>query len=95
MSAYSNRVLYHGELSKTFLEKKFPDKVKEIPSFTPDLNKFIENLDVYLTIRPIKHHFQPISTYLTRKQLTSIKHVYSLENISGLERDLSQFVNES
>ena len=90
LSAYSNRVLHHHELSEWSLAKKHPDLYKKINIFDPDLDTFIENLDEYLQVPSIHHHVKPINSFLGGQDLDYFTHIYKIEELDRLERDLSK-----
>ena len=89
LSAYSNRVTHHKELSQEFILSRFPQYAEHLPFFNPTLTQFIDHVDAYMQINPIKHHFEPVSVHLTAEQLQQFSNIYPLENISSLEADLS------
>lgn len=90
LSAYSNRVCHHKELSKDTLAKRHPNLLKDIPCFTPRIGQYIDNFRSYLKVHSINHHAKPISTELNKYQLLQFSKIYPIEKISMLEGDLSQ-----
>jgi len=95
LSAYSNRVVHYGELSKSFIQKKHPELISEIEVFDPTLPQFIENLDTYLKVRTIKHHTAPMVSFMNKEGLEVFNHIYSIKELSMLERDLSDYLKKS
>jgi hypothetical protein len=94
LSAYKNRVVFHGELSEPFIKEKFSSHYHDIPHFTPGLGQFIDHMKVYFLINPIFHHFRPISDFLGDKRLGCFTHVYKMENLNDLEKDLSMLTGK-
>lgn len=89
LSAYSNRVTHHKELSIGFIKSGYPQLLNEIPYFDPGIGQFIDGLMDYLKIDTIRHHIEPISRSLTKFDLKQFTKVYRLEEMSELESDLS------
>ena len=89
LSAYSNRVTHHKELSHRYITRKFPKFADQLPYFDPGLGQFIDNFSQYFKIRPIKHHTQPVSHSLTKTNLQQFSKIYCMENLPSLEYDLS------
>ena len=90
LSAYSNRVLFHEELSESTIQDIHPSLKGEIPYFDPTITQFIENLPIYLKVLPIQHHVQPISEIFDKaRSLEQFDKIYPLESLSALEDDLS------
>ncbi len=91
LSSYSNRVKYHGQLSKKYLEKsengKLLLKKKTIP-VKPSLSDFIRYLNEYLTIPAIRKHTKPAAEWLD-KPLEFFDEVYKIEELYKLEKDIS------
>jgi len=95
LSAYSNRVTHHKELSKEFLEKKPAGKLllskKEIP-INPSLHDFIKYFKEYQTIPTINHHTKPIIEFGI-KDLDFFTHIYKMEELARLESDILKHYN--
>jgi hypothetical protein len=89
LSAYSNRVTHHKELSQEFILSRFPQYAERLPFHNPSLQQFIDHIDTYMQIPPIQHHIEPVSVHLTAEQLQQFSNIYPIENISSLEADLS------
>ncbi len=91
LSSYSNRVKYHGQLSKKYLEKsgngKLLLKKKTIP-VKPSLSDFIRYLNEYLTIPVIRKHTKPVAEWLDGP-LEFFDEVYKIEELYKLEKDIS------
>ena len=90
LSAYSNRVGYHRELSFEFVSKKFPDVVNDISVFDPDIDCFVNNLDLYFRVRPIRHHFLTLRDWIHGIPLTEYSHVYPIEKIIEAQHLVSE-----
>ena len=56
LSAYTNRVKYHHELSETYLSETHPQLLKHNFSYEPEINDFIKNFDTYNQVKPIHWH---------------------------------------
>ncbi len=96
LSGYSNRVTHHWELSEEYLGKikngiKLLEK-KTVPT-NPSLSDFIGNLDEYLMIPTIKHHFRPV-TEIFDEELDYFDKVYRIEELYELEEDISSKTNK-
>lgn len=89
LSCYSNRVLFHKELSKEYIKKTHPELISHIKKFNPTLNEFIENIGDYIKVDSIRHHVKPMVEFLDRKKLDFFDKVYKIEETSNLEADLS------
>ncbi|WP_432472021.1 sulfotransferase family 2 domain-containing protein [Amphritea sp. HPY] len=90
LSAYSNRVTYHKELSEKYIREKASKYYDTIPYFDPTLDQFVDNLGVYLNIGVIKHHVRPVSYFMEGEGLNYFTDVYRMEDISQFESDLSE-----
>ncbi len=91
LSAYSNRVTHHKELSENILKKsKNGRKLLEnstIP-IDPNLHEFLEFFAYYKTIRQINHHTKPVTCFV-ETDLSFFDKVYKIENTQDLENDIS------
>lgn len=94
LSGYSNRVGHHRELSENYIRGKHPELIDELPAFNPDLDQFIAQFDRYLQVSTIRHHFEPVSNLLTRKQLDRFDRIYRIEDLGELEKDLSRLLED-
>ncbi|HSI47153.1 MAG TPA: sulfotransferase family 2 domain-containing protein [Ideonella sp.] len=95
LSGFSNRVLHHKELSRSYVSRQSVDpplNIEEFP-FDPNVNQFIANFEFYRRIPSIDHHFQPISEFLA--PLASFDRVYAFEELDQLCRDLSERTGQS
>jgi hypothetical protein len=92
LSAYSNRVTHHKELSRDFIFSKYPQYAEQLPFFDPNMEIFIDHLEEYLQIEVIKHHIEPVSEHIAATHLHQFSKIYPLENISSLECDLSEIL---
>jgi hypothetical protein len=92
LSAYSNRVVHHKELSKEYLSKQEDLKKifeeENIP-FNPSLSEFIRHFSFYQKVPSIHHHTKPVVMFGIRN-LSFYTHVYTIEQLHLLEEDLSQ-----
>jgi hypothetical protein len=96
LSAFSNRVIHHRELSEDAIravaEKRKRLKLK--PSqfvFNPDLGLFIEKLENYQRIPSINVHTRPITPLV--QDLGLFTKVYGIESITQAQADLSAIAN--
>lgn len=86
LSAYSNRVLHHKELS----QKLAGDKLAALNlQPDPDLDLFVEKLEGYLQAHPsILHHIRPMVDYLG-EDASYFSKLYRLEDMDQFARDIS------
>lgn len=94
LSAYKNRVRFHGELSEPFIRKKFPSYYWDVPYFAPGLGQFIDHFEDYFPIKPIFHHCRPIVDFFGNQTLNQFTHVYKLDELSRFEGDLSELTGK-
>ncbi len=92
LSAFSNRVIYHRELSETAIrvlaESQPHLRIKpENYPFNPNLSNFIENLAIFQKIPSIFIHTCPQSSLI--QNLEIFNKVYKIEELANLEKDLS------
>jgi hypothetical protein len=95
LSAYSNRVGHHKELSKKFLEKSQNGRLlleKNELMTNPSLENFIKYFKDYQTIRSINHHTKPIVSFGIG-DLNFFTHIYKIEELKLLEADISTLYN--
>jgi hypothetical protein len=90
LSAYSNRVTFHNELSKAFIQKNQPKLLEQIPVFNPGIGQFIEFFDTYRKVGNINGHTKPMTELFT-DDLSFFDKVYPLEQISDLTAKLNQY----
>ena len=97
LSAFSNRVIHHRELSEESIrevaEKRKGLKLK--PSqfvFDPDLSRFIDGLENYQRIPSILVHTRPIAPLV--QDLGMFTKVYGIETITQLQADLSAITKQ-
>lgn len=92
LSAFSNRVEHHGELSEEKVQALSLGKQKKFlkPGFIyePSLSEFIEKLNIFLNVPSMRVHMSP-SMELTGA-LDYYTNVYRIEEISQMEADLSR-----
>ena len=97
LSAYSNRVIHYGELSKTYCDRHSVD-LEGLP-FTPDLATFIDNLQAYRDkVESICSHTMCLGQFVQKRFDTDLArvletvNVYRIEDIRELQKDLSNFL---
>jgi hypothetical protein len=90
LSAYSNRVLYHRQLSQANILKARPKLMDPIHVFDPDISCFLDNLSLYMQVHAINHHCKPLSLHLQGVSLEFFTHVIKIEESPILEQLLSQ-----
>ncbi len=90
LSAYGNRVCYHGELSRWFISTYRPELLKEIPVFNPGIGQFIDYLDIYIKSPSIYHHVQPINKLLNVSSLSKISDLYKIEDLSDFSEEITK-----
>lgn len=90
LSAFSNRVLHHKELSRNYVERLNLNPALELESFAfdPSLAQFVERFQTYRQIPTIDHHFRPISEFSA--PLKAFDKVYPFEALDDLVADLQQ-----
>jgi hypothetical protein len=88
LSAFSNRVLHHKELSRAYVEqlKLVPPLELEDFPFDPDLAGFVDRFESYRRVPTIDHHFRPISEFSA--PLAAFDKVYPFEALDELVSDL-------
>jgi Sulfotransferase family len=93
ISAYRNRVMFYKELSRTKIDK---GKAQTLGAKAdPDLNEFIDHLELYRTLSPvIKHHTDPQS-YFVGHTLDYFNKVYRFEELETLASDLGEKIGQS
>ena len=91
LSAYSNRVLHHRELSREKAGKKLRELNLE-PN--PDLDLFVEKHADYLEAHPsILHHTRPMVDFLG-KDAGYFSKIYPMEDMDQFARDISDRVGK-
>jgi hypothetical protein len=82
ISMYSNRVLYHRELSDRPPVAKRIRRAK-LP-FDPDINLLVDNLEAYCAASPsIRHHSRPMMDFLG-PSLSVFDHMVDISELPGL-----------
>jgi hypothetical protein len=94
LSAYSNRVGFHRELSFDVVSKKFPNIINNISIFDPDIDCFVNNLEMFLTVPPIKHHFFTLKDWINGVSLAEYSHVYPIEKIIEAQHLVSEIYDK-
>lgn len=96
LSAYSNRVTFHNELSENAL-RKFLENNKniKIPFYNPTLDQFIEHFDVYYKVETIFHHARPMVEFLDGENLSFFSDVYKMEDLHAFEVELCNVFGKS
>lgn len=83
LSAFSNRVLHHKELSESRIDMKLAELLGVGPD--PDLNTFVQKLEEYRFLqRSIRHHTEPLTSYLGH-DLGYYHHVFRIEETGEME----------
>jgi len=92
LSAYSNRVRYHRELSEQRIDMDLADRLGVGPDPSPD--EFFINLEKYRFLsNSIRHHTDLATTFLG-PDLEYFQKVYPIEEIGKLTRFLSETVKQ-
>ena len=98
LSAYSNRVTYHCQLSKEYLSKiknGIELLEKETIPINPSLNNFINYFPEYLKIPTIKKHTKPVNKLLSGEGLEYFNEVFKIEELYRLEEKIGSKTNKS
>ena len=91
LSAYSNRVIFHGDMENKLSTKELSNL--ELPT-KPDIHTFIQNYEIYAKIsRPIFHHTKAISYFLGNDP-TIYERLYKLSEIEIFENDIEKRTNQ-
>jgi hypothetical protein len=81
LSAYSNRVLHHRELSYDKVAPLGPKVYGTLPAFNPTLEEFIDQFEEYMAVPAISHHAKPIADVI-QCELNEFTHIYPIEQIT-------------
>lgn len=89
VSMYSNRVLYHKELSRT---ANVAGKIAECGLFyDPDINTLVDNLEAYLNIsRPIFHHARPMMDFIS-PDISVCDRIMDVSEVGSLMEEVKEF----
>jgi len=88
ISAYRNRVLFHKELSETTVDIEKSQILGVRPD--PDLNEFIDSLELYRALSPvIRHHTHPQTCFIGHT-MDYFSKVYRFEELDRLASDLCE-----
>ncbi|MDJ0632809.1 MAG: sulfotransferase family 2 domain-containing protein [Xenococcaceae cyanobacterium MO_188.B29] len=91
ISAYSNRVLYHQELSENFVYKDYIEAAGL--KFNPDINYLVENLEKYQKcVKSIMHHTRKITDFIG-EDLSLYTNIYTIAMISRIKEDILRSSN--
>jgi hypothetical protein len=97
LSAYSNRVGHHKELSRDYLNTPAVENL--LPRFfskriinNPGLGQFIEFIDLYRKVPTVDWHVKSICSFAP--DLSAYTDVYPLEDISSFQNKLSEITNK-
>lgn len=93
LSAYSNRVTYHKELSRKYVGRMKKIDIENFPPFSPGLGQFLEFFDEYCQVPSIDWHVKPISSFIPSLEVFS--HIYKLSDLKNFEVDLSLLFDKS
>lgn len=88
LSAYSNRVCHHNELSLNKIQNSNPRIAASFEIYKPGIGQFIDNFEQYYRVNSIGHHCRPFSEWVNG-DIEQFTHVYKLEDIANLQTDLS------
>jgi hypothetical protein len=89
LSAYSNRVLHHGELSVPHLVKDGTQNLKVLPP-NPDIATFIEFLCQYRAASVSINYHTELQSFFIGSDLSYYDQVYKLSELGRLAEDLSR-----
>ena len=89
ISAYRNRVLFHGQLNEEFIKREFPKVYPDIPKFRPSISEFIEHFHTYRRVNAIEHHCKSFSKFLEGNDLSFFTDIYKMEELNKFEIKLS------
>ncbi|WP_318466407.1 sulfotransferase family 2 domain-containing protein [Photobacterium leiognathi] len=93
LSAYSNRVCHHKELSLAKIQQSNPKIAGAFEIYTPGLGQFIDNFEQYNRVNSINHHCKPVSEWVNG-DMSIFDKIYPLENIAELQSDLTSVLNQ-
>lgn len=88
LSAYSNRVVYHGNISPEAARQA--GRLKRLKP-NPDLHEFVDRLEAYMAIQDIRGHCRPMIDFLG-EDAGYFHRVYSLSEIDVFLEDVSNVV---
>ena len=87
MSAYSNRIGYHGEMKRGGLKRRLKAATKGL-GLNPDINAFFRNFDAYRALDfSVDHHTRP-QTDFVGTELSKLDAVYRIEDMDALAAEL-------
>jgi hypothetical protein len=94
LSAYSNRVVHHRELSRRYVERwaHQPGVSFEDFIFDPDLATFLDHLPTYCKVETILHHIRPMAHFVPK--LEPFDKVYPIESMQELQADISKITGQ-
>lgn len=92
LSAYSNRVLDHGELNRNAIKNDCPWLLNKLPHFKPNIDQFIRYFEYYRLVPVIEHHCQPLVSYINN-DLSQFTDIFPLEQIKEFESFISNITN--
>ena len=84
LSAYGNRVLFHGELNESYIRKNAENLLDEIPIYRPGLGQFIDHIESYQKVPSIHHHIKSIRIF-TQEPTSAYSHVFKMNEIPKME----------
>jgi Sulfotransferase family. len=91
LSCYSNRVVYHSELSPQKARRVLRNT--DLP-FDPDLSTFVANLRPYMAaVESIHHHARPLVDYLGG-DAQYYERVYGMKDIGDFTADVNRLTNK-
>jgi len=89
ISAYGDRVNHHQQLSKYFLDRRFPDLSDKTPEFNPSISTLIRNFEFYYQVDPIRHHMKPVKEFLNGCDMSFFTDIFKFENLQDFQKELS------
>lgn len=88
LSAYSNRVCHHKELSFEKIKNSNPKIAGMFEIYNPGLGQFIDGFEQYNRVNSINHHCKPVFDWVNG-DIGVFDKIYKLEEIKSLQDELS------
>lgn len=89
ISAYTNRVCHHRELSLEKIKLSNPRIASSFEIYSPGLGQFLDSFYDYYKVNSINHHCMPV-TQILKSDLTPFDKIYPIEKMNLLVHDLSE-----
>lgn len=93
LSAYSNRVCHHTELSHEKIQGSNPAIAGSFEIYNPSLGQFIENFTKYYRVNSIFHHCKPIAEWVGN-DIGQFTNIYKIEELGKLQNKLSSIFSQ-